>query len=350
MIFFIALAISLCLTPAVIKLARRFEIVDRPGEARKIHTTLIPLLGGLVPFLSFVLVLGGLLFWFPNLLAPEVPTKKVLGLILGGLILMIGGFLDDRYNLEPAKQIIFPVLATLAVIWSGIGIREITNPFGGTLKFAPWLTHLFTFIWLMVMMYTTKFLDGLDGLVSGLTVIGAAMIFFLTQTVQWYQPNLGLLAMTAAGAFLGFLFWNFHPAKIFLGEGGSLFAGYLLGVLAIISGGKIATTLLVFGIPLLDAAWVILRRVFWEGRSPTRADHKHLHFRLLGAGLTHRRAVLVLYLFAALFGMLTLVLQSKEKLVALGVLLVLMIVGGIILVLVSRRRVDPVRSSKNRFL
>lgn len=346
MLFFIALAISLCLTPAVIKLARRFEIVDRPGEERKIHLTPMPLLGGLAPYLSLVLVLGGLLLWFPNLFAPEVPAKKLIGLMLGGLILMLGGFFDDKYNIKPAKQIVFPVLATLVVIASGIGIHEVTNPFGGTLKFALWQTHLFTFIWLMGMMYTTKFLDGLDGLVSGLTTIGALMVFLLTMTVQWFQPSVGVLSLIIAGAFCGFLFWNFHPAKIFLGEGGSLLAGYLLATLAIISGGKIATTLLVLGIPVLDTAWVIVRRIFWDKKSPTLADHKHLHFRLLEAGFSHRQAVIVLYVFATLFGALTLVLQSKEKFVALGVLLALTVVGGTMLVLVSRRQVDKELDNK----
>lgn len=344
LVFVLATFSAALFTPVVRMVSRRFGILDHPGGDRKLHAVSTPLLGGLAPYLAFCLVALGLLFFVPTLITNEVPTKKVFGLMLGGLILMIGGFLDDKYNIKPARQIVFPVLATLVVIASGIGIHEITNPFGGTLKFAFWQTHLFTFIWLMGMMYTTKFLDGLDGLVTGLTVIGAGMIFFLTMTLQWYQPEVGLLGAVGAGAFLGFLFWNFHPAKIFLGEGGSLFAGYLLGVLAIISGGKIATTLLVVGIPLLDAAWVILRRIFWEKKPPTLADRKHLHFRLLGAGLAHRQAVLVLYLFAALFGMLTLVLQSKEKLVALGVLTVLMIVGATLVVMASRRKaVDKLR-------
>ncbi len=358
MIYFVALlsaaTITALLTPAVIRIARRFRILDMPGEPRKIHTKPVPLLGGIAPFLSFAVVLVLLVLARPELIVSEVPSKKLVGFLIGALVIMIGGFLDDRYKLAPSRQIIFPILAALIVIASGIGIREITNPFGGVISLVSWEkvlfwwgdvpyrftlpADLFTFLWLIGMMYTTKFLDGLDGLVSGLTVIGGAMVFFLATTTQWYQPEVGLLAVLAAGAFLGFLPWNFHPARIFLGEGGSLFAGFLLGTLAVISGGKIATTLLVVGIPLLDAAWVIARRLLWEGRSPARADQKHLHFRLLDVGFSHRAAVVLLWTIATLFGTLTLVLQSKEKLVALGMLFVLMVVGAAVLVLVSKRQ------------
>lgn len=338
-VFLGAAIITALLTPLVVKVARRFGVLDVPGEPRKIHARPTPLLGGVAPFVGLVVVVGAILWFAPALVRPEIPLKHILGVGIGALFLMVGGFLDDRYNLKPRSQIVFPILAALTIVASGIGIREITNPFGGTLRLDTWawFPDLFTFAWLMGMMYTTKFLDGLDGLVSGLTVIGALMVFLLTQTIQWHQPEVGVLAAAVAGAFAGFLVWNWHPAKIFLGTGGSTLAGFFLGTLAIISGGKIATTLLVFGVPILDAAWVIARRVFWERKSPTRADRKHLHFRLLDSGFSHRAAVLVLYAVATLFGVLTLVLQSREKLTALVVILVLMVVGGTILVRVGNR-------------
>ncbi|MEK7391817.1 MAG: undecaprenyl/decaprenyl-phosphate alpha-N-acetylglucosaminyl 1-phosphate transferase, partial [Fibrobacterota bacterium] len=136
-----------------------------------------------------------------------------------------------------------------------------------------------------------------------------------------------------AGSMLGFLVWNFYPAKIFLGEGGSLFAGFMLGVLAVIAGGKIAIALLVIGLPALDLVWIIFRRVFWERHSLALADRKHLHFRLLDLGLTERQAVLLLYLFAVLFGGVALFLPSREKLVALGILIVLMIILSVLTVI-----------------
>ena len=199
--------------------------------------------------------------------------------------------------------------------------------------------ELFTVVWLLGMMYTTKLLDGLDGLVSGLGTIGALMVFLLSSATRWYQPDTALLAAVVAGACFGFTLWNWHPAKIFLGEGGSLLIGLFLGVLAIISGGKIATALLIMGIPILDVVWVISRRVLVEHTNPFRtADRKHFHFRLMDAGLSQRQVVLVFYLCALLFGSLTLVLQSRQKVVALAGLLVVMIGLGLVVVWRSHRQ------------
>lgn len=221
----------------------------------------------------------------------------------------------------------------------------ITNPLGGAISLVSWERVLFwfdgvgyrltlpadllTFGWLLGMMYVTKFLDGLDGLVTGLTVIGSMMIMLLATVTMFYQPEVGVLAAAVAGAFAGFLIYNFHPAKIFLGEGGSLLAGFMLGTLAVISGGKIATALLVLGIPLLDMLWVILRRIFLDKKMPSIGDSGHLHFRLLRAGISHRRAVILLWIIAALFGTSTLFFQSAQKLVALGLLVLVMIFLGI---------------------
>ena len=154
------------------------------------------------------------------------------------------------------------------------------------------------------------------------------MIFFLSRQPEWYQPEVAILAVIFFGACLGFLVWNWHPAKIFLGEGGSLFTGYVLGVLAIVSGGKIATTLLVVGIPMLDVLRVIIRRV--QKRKPIFVgDNEHLHFKLIDSGLSQRQAVLLLYSISFLFGITTFFLQSKQKLIALSFLLVLMLLIGV---------------------
>jgi UDP-GlcNAc:undecaprenyl-phosphate/decaprenyl-phosphate GlcNAc-1-phosphate transferase len=175
-------------------------------------------------------------------------------------------------------------------------------------------------------------LDGLDGLVSGVTTIGAIIIFIVSLT--WDVPLAGTsaLALIVSGLFGGFLIWNFFPAKIFLGEAGSTLAGFLLGILAIISGGKIATALLVMGIPILDAVWVISRRLFLEKTSPTHADRKHLHFRLLDAGLSHRQAVLLIYLLVVLFGSLSLYNTTQGKLILLGLVVVTMLVLAAVII------------------
>jgi UDP-GlcNAc:undecaprenyl-phosphate GlcNAc-1-phosphate transferase len=136
------------------------------------------------------------------------------------------------------------------------------------------------------------------------------------------------LCLIFGGCALGFLIWNFYPAKIFLGEGGSTFLGFMLGVLAIISGAKIATTLLIMGIPILDVLWVIIRRIFKEKKSPFLADKKHLHFRLLDAGLNQRQAVLFLYLLTLLFGASAIFQKTLGKLVTLGILIIVMMFLG----------------------
>ena len=336
------------LVPLVLRYAVRCSVIDLPKGSRKIHTRPTPLLGGIAIFAGLVIIVWYVALKTPYLLNGSIRADHLFGFFLGGLILMIGGYLDDRYDLPPIWQIIFSIIAVCIVIGSGIGIRAITNPFGGTFSLAQWErvifwwhgigyriilpADIFTFVWLMVVMYTTKLLDGLDGLVSGITVIGAMMIFLLATATKFFQPEVGMLAILIAGVFAGFLFWNWHPAKIFLGEGGSTFAGFSLGILAIISGGKIATALLVLGIPLFDAAWVLFRRSVWEKRSPMQADRKHLHFRLLDAGFSHRTVVIFYLVCATLFGVTTLFLQSREKLLALGLLTVGMIAAAFLLV------------------
>ncbi len=350
--FFGAVGLSFLFVPLVRRVALRFHIVDERTQApaRKIHTRPTPLLGGIAIFCSFFILVLFLYLWGIDFPESQIKAKYFLGMLLGALLLMIGGYFDDRYSLSPRKQIIWPIAAALVIIASGIGITYITNPFGGPLGteqirlddyekilfwFRGWpykftiLADLFTFLWLLGMMYTTKFLDGLDGLVPGVTIIGALIVAALALDPVVDQPVTALLAILLAGCFAGFLFWNWHPAKIFLGEGGSLFAGFMLGALSIVSGSKVATTALVFGIPILDVLWVIARRLFWERHSPLRADRKHLHFRLLDIGLSHRKTVLLLYFLTAYVGVTALFLQSRGKLIAFVVLSASMLVLGV---------------------
>ena len=338
--FTLSFLFSLFLTALAIDLMKRFKIIDSPNyKARKIHHKKIPLGGGLAIFFSFF-ALTTLAFVF-NKLGNEISGIHLFGLFFGGGILMIGGLLDDRFTLAPGYQIIFPIIASLVLIASGIGPEVITNPLNNGLlrldiwtisfgSFGNWLvlSDVIVFFWLMGMMFTTKFLDGLDGLVGGIVVIGALMITFLSLQKQWYQPEVALLSIIFSGACLGFLVWNWHPAKIFLGEGGSVFTGFILGTLAIISGGKIATTLLVMAVPMLDVARVIARRM--QKRQPIyKGDNEHLHFKLLASGLSQRQAVLLLYAISFLFGMSTLFLQSRQKLFALLLLFILMLLIGV---------------------
>ncbi len=338
-IFLLTLGLSIFFTKLIIRLAFYLKILDFPEGERKIHRKKTPLLGGLAIFLSFFLIL---FCCKSKLLSGNLEIHHWLGFFSGACFLMIGGFLDDKYNLSPGKQIIWPLLASLCIVAGGVEIIKITNPLGGLIYLNTWKVplwkifgniyyfifwvDLFTIIWLMIMMYTTKLLDGLDGLVTGISAIGGIIIFLFTITTKYYQPDIGLAALIFAAACLGFLFFNWHPAKIFLGEGGSLLLGYILGVLAIISGGKIAITLLVLGLPLMDLIWTISRRIL-KGKNPFKnPDKSHLHHRLLDLGISQRKTVLIFYFFALFFGGLTLFLQSRGKLLALLLLILIMLI------------------------
>ena len=332
--FFIALLFSVLATLIVRRLAWRLNIVDRPDGDRKIHAKPIPLMGGLAIFVSYFLVL---LLVGRHLTEGNLQLSHWLGFFIGAIFLLIGGLLDDKYNLSPWQQIIWPVLAALAVILGGVSIEKITNPAGGFIQLAPLVSALIITAWLLGMMYTTKLLDGVDGLVSGVATIGALVIFLFTSATRYYQPDIALASLILAGVTLGFWFFNFNPAKIFLGESGSLLLGYILGVLSIISGGKIAIALLVMGLPILDVAWTIIRRLA-KGKNPFRfADRQHLHHRLLDLGLSQKQTVLVFYVTASLFGLSGLFLQSRGKLLALVFLLAIMLVLVIIFSYLDRR-------------
>lgn len=337
---FLSFTISLVVTFFVAVLMRKLGVIDKvKREKRKIHKKAVALGGGLAIFISVFLVVGFIL-WGGNNFEHDIVPRNLFGLFIGGFILMIGGFLDDKYGLSPVKQIGFPILAALTIIGFGIGPHIITSPFGGTFDLSQWkiqfdglgtlvvVADFLVFMWLIGMMFTTKFLDGLDGLVTGIVSIGALVIFFLSLQQEWYQPEVALLSIIFAGACFGFLVWNWYPAKIFLGEGGSLFTGFMLGSLAIISGGKIATTLLVVAIPMLDVIRVIIRRI-QKKRPVYVGDDEHLHFRLLATGLSQKQAVFLLYAISFLFGISALFLQSKQKLMALVFLFVLMLLTGV---------------------
>ncbi len=309
------------------KLAKHYNIIDNPGlgGGRKIHRQATPLLGGLGIFLAYFL----LLFIFSShFLSGDLVFSHLLGFFLGALVLVIGGTLDDKYDLRPAKQIVFPLLAVIIVILGGVEIAKLSNPFGGIINLNTYsfISPLLVSFWLLGMMYTTKLLDGVDALVSGIGAIASFIIFLFTLSQGYYQPDIAFAALLFAGVVSGFLIFNWHPAKIFLGEGGSLLIGYVLGVLAIISGAKIAIALLIMGIPILDVFWTIVRRTL-KGKNPFRfSDRKHLHHRLLDLGLSQKQTVLVFYSFSFIFGFSALFLQSRGKFIALVFLALLMFV------------------------
>ncbi len=339
--FLTALLLSVFFTLAVRRLAIYFNIVDEAREPRKKHLGKMPLLGGTAVFLSFWLVVIYLLF-FTKLLGPNLQTNTLLLVCGAGAILMAVGFLDDKYSLPAMPRFIISAGCVLMVVLGGVGLEKITNPFGGVLYLDTWKINLgflgarsvwssvLVFVWILGMMYTTKILDGLDGLSTGISSIAALMIFFIASGARWHQPDVALVSLVFAGACLGFLIFNFHPAKIFLGEGGSLFLGFMLGILSVIAGGKIATALLVMAVPVLDLIRVVVMRLR-KGKKIWQGDREHLHFQLVDLGFGQKKIVLIFYFIAFVFGITTLFLQSMQKIFALFFLFLLMIFLGLFL-------------------
>ena len=335
-LFFAAFLIAAALSPILQAIALRVGLVDKPDGKRKKHDRPTPLLGGWAVVLAIALVAGVVLLRSDLLTAGAVTVRHYLGLGVGLLIVMIGGTLDDRYNFPARVQILFPVVAALVAVFSGLEVIKMTNPLGGYFLPGSW-SSLLVFLWLLIMMETTKLLDGLDGLATSVGAIGSLMVLLLASSVAFFQPDIVSASAIVLGALLGFLVWNIHPARLFLGEGGSLAIGYLLGALAVLGGSKIATLLLVMGIPLLDVVWVVVNRLR-QGRGAFSGDRTHLHHRLADAGLSQNQIVFFYTALAFGFGSLTLVLSSFAKLLALLLLGLVMFTGAFFLLSLERKK------------
>jgi UDP-GlcNAc:undecaprenyl-phosphate GlcNAc-1-phosphate transferase len=241
--------------------------------------------------------------------------------LLGGLVLIIGGAIDDKRTLRATQTIWFPLIASSVVLLSGIQISKLTNPFGGFFEISILLSSLIVFCWLMGAMYTTKLLDGADGLTSSVGIVAVAMMGSLGLTEKYFQPDAVFFSAVILGSFVGFFWYNKPTAKIYLGEGGSTLVGFLVGILAVISGSKVATALLVLGIPAVDLLRVMLERLRVGGvRQLFIADRRHLHLRLSDAGYSSRQVLLIYIGLSTSFGLSALFLQSREKLIALALL------------------------------
>ena len=207
-------------------------------------------------------------------------------------------------------------------------MEAIANPFGaGVIRFNELFSVGFTVFWIVGMINSINWIDGLDGLSSGIALIAAVTLGLISLTTQIAQPLIAVLCFALAGALLGFLRWNFHPASIFAGTSGVQFVGYTLAVLSILGSAKVAIALLVLGVPIIDTFWIIVRRVT-QGRSPFSPDRSHIHHRLLDLGLSHRDTVLVIYGICALLGLLAFALSETTQLYAfLGIF----VISGLVL-------------------
>ena len=319
--FLLAFLVTAATTPLMGWVATRYGFIDKPHPRRS--AVLKPRLGGVALYLGFALALALTYFSLPDRTSEE--TARVAGLVAGGFVVLMVGILDDKWSLPAAPQLGAQLLAALLAIGGGIMLDRITNPFGtgpvdSLLHFPLWLAVPFTLFWLAGAMNTINFLDGVDGLAAGVAAV-AALVLALHSWILG-QETITLLPLALAGACLGFLLFNFPPARITMGTSGSVFLGFALGALSVIGGTKGATLLLVLGLPVVDTGWAILRRLA-AGRSPFEGDRGHLHHRLLAVGLSERQIVLLMYGVTILLGALALLLSTRlAKLLALGVVIV----------------------------
>lgn len=318
------------------KVALRFNIADHPNE-RRINMQPVPRAGGLSVAVVFTLVGGALILLAPQLqISPgsgaERLTDQGAAALLGGtLIAGAIGFIDDRFDLRARWQILGQLLISLIPITFGLRILFVSNPIGaGVLLFPDALALGVTIFWTLGMQNSMNFIDGLDGLSGGISLLAAVTLGLIALPTS---PLLAALCFTLAGALVGFLRHNFHPASIYMGTSGILAVAYALAVLAILGTAKVAAALLILGVPIIDAFFVILGRLL-AGRSPYTPDKSHIHRRLLDNGFSHRSAVLVLYGITALLSIGALLLTESATLYAFAGLLV--VLGGVVVYL-SRR-------------
>jgi UDP-GlcNAc:undecaprenyl-phosphate GlcNAc-1-phosphate transferase len=331
-------------TPLVIKFAWKLGIIDDPTKNKHIkviHTYPVPRAGGLALF--FAILVASLIF---------LPIDKHLKGILGGAaVLALMGILDDKYNLNPYIRLAGGFLAAGIPIAAGIGIAFLSNPQGGIIDLSQpqinfyflgeqrsiWvLSDAFALIWIVFVMNMLNMgAKGVDGQLPGVVVVAATTIAMLSlkfsaDITQW--PVIILAAITA-GAYLGFLPWNFYPQKIMPGYGGSTLAGYFLAVLSILSTTKVGTLIVVLGIPLIDTGYTIVRRILAK-KSPVWGDRGHFHHRLLDLGWGKRRVAVFYWVISAFLGILALNLNTSSKLYTMVGIAILL--GGAILWLTYR--------------
>ena len=337
-VFAVAFVTTLVLTPFIARVAARFRAVDVPRPPRHLHRWPTPRWGGIALASGFFLA-SGVIYWLHasgRMPPPQDPDEwlRLRGVLLGSGAALLFGAYDDVRELSPWPQLAAQLVLAFIAIGHTVFLERFTNPLTDQVVVLPLgLTIVVTVFWIVGMINTVNWLDGLDGLAVGVAAI-AALLFAIHSYGRIGQLAVGLFPVAIVGACLGFLPWNFHPARIFMGTAGTMFLGYNLAAFSLIAPAKVATALLVLGIPILDVAWQIAVRVR-HGRAPWLADRGHLHHRLYDLGFSQRHVVLLYYLFCALFGTMALVLTHRlYKLVALTVLGVLMLA---VLALLTRR-------------
>ncbi|MDR3562529.1 MAG: MraY family glycosyltransferase [Negativicutes bacterium] len=315
--FTIALVVAYFITPHVKDFAVKAGALDAPDD-RKVHTRPIPRMGGLAIYLAFILAV----------LASLHLNHEILGLLLGGTVILIVGVVDDLWQISPKVKLLGQIAAALVLVFFNIRIEWLTNPFGEMI-YLDYFSIPLTVLWVVSLTNTVNLIDGLDGLAAGVSTIASVTILLVALQQSFWI--IAILTAALAGSALGFLQHNFNPAKIFMGDTGSMFLGYMLAAISILGAVKSAATIALFvpivalGLPIMDTAFAIIRR-YSSGRPIFKPDKGHLHHRLLEMGLTQKQAVLLMYVISGCLGLSAIALTEVNK--GYGALIILLLLCG----------------------
>lgn len=308
--------LSLLLTPLVKKFAIKIGAIDKPNE-RKVHKKIMPRLGGLAIFISFMI---GCFIFIPNVLI-------TWPIILGGVLIALIGFIDDLKGLPAKVKFVGQIIAALVPVIGGIRIDYVMIPNGEFIEFG-WLAIPITIFWIVAITNAINLIDGLDGLAAGVSSIALITISVLAMALG--NPLTPLLGILLLGSTLGFLVYNFHPAKIFMGDTGSLFLGYMISVLSIVGLAKSAAIfsliipMIILAVPIMDTTFAIVRRLI-QKKPLMSPDKFHLHHCLIRLGFTHRQSVILIYLLSGLFS-LAAILFTRSTIWGASILIVVLLI------------------------
>jgi UDP-GlcNAc:undecaprenyl-phosphate GlcNAc-1-phosphate transferase len=336
-LFVSSACISVCLTSLILRFSKKYGIGQDPSGERKIHSRSIPRLGGIAIFLSVIATLSLLLSYDNGITRVfSIHLSDIQVLFIPATMLFLVGLLDDLRGLNPWFKLSAQLIAALLCFWLGLRIELVTNPFSGQAVALGWLALPVTVLWLVGVTNAFNLVDGMDGLAGGLACLISMSVGLMALLNG--QILVAVFAVTIVGATLGFLRFNFHPARIFMGDGGSYFLGFLLAALAVRTGEKssfivsIAIPLLVLGVPILETGVTILRRLL-AGKPLFQADGGHIHHMLLRGGVSHRVIVLVMYLATAVFGLTAFVLVVNRT---MGIAVIMVLVSLLLALIFTR--------------
>ncbi|MCL4393015.1 undecaprenyl/decaprenyl-phosphate alpha-N-acetylglucosaminyl 1-phosphate transferase [Patescibacteria group bacterium] len=333
-LFIISFITTLIITPLIGIISKRFKIYDNPPTLRndptakrRIHNVKKLRLGGIAIIIPFVIL---------TLLNLPL-TKNLIIFIICILILLTVGIIDDIFDIPAKYQLLFQIIVGLITVLSGIDINYISKPLGGIFFFNQFPVNIFgntvyllsafiTFIWILFIINAIKWMAGTDGLAEGNVSIAAIIIALLS--IRFFTHDTAVMGFIFSGLMLGFLFYNFYPSKIFSGSSGKSVYGYIIAILAIYSGAKLASTIIVLSIPIIDAIYVIYKRIREEKPKSISAlikinDKRHLHYKLLGLGYNQRQVALIEYIFTIIIGIVALIVTGFHKAIILAVILLI---------------------------